>query len=54
MAKIIISDLPKKMKISKEEIKKVKGGALLLPLPPALPYYDYVEIRSKNKPASDR
>jgi hypothetical protein len=54
MAKIIISDLPKEMKISKEEIKKVKGGALLLPLPPALPYYDYVEIRSKNKPASDR
>ncbi len=54
MAKIKIGDLPKEMKISKEEIKKVKGGALLLPLSPSLPHYDYVEIKSKIKLGADR
>jgi len=54
MAKIKISDLPKEMKISEEEIKNVKGGALLLLVPPALPYYDYLEINSKIIPIVDR
>ncbi len=54
MAKIKIGNLPKDMKISPQEIKKLKGGALLLAVPPSLPYYDYVEIRSEMKPIRKR
>jgi hypothetical protein len=54
VARIKINDLPKDMKLSDKEIREAKGGALLLPLAPSLPYYDYIEIKSKIMPVSGR
>ena len=40
MARIKISDLPKDMKISKDEMKRVLGGGSTLPVPD-MPYFRY-------------
>ncbi len=47
MARIKINDLPKDMKISKEDMRRITGGGLIMEDKQIL--QDYVQIESRNQ-----